>query len=212
MKVFNLAVLLKQITMKKILPAIFTLIVMNAFGQIDKGNTLLGGSFGFGTQQSVPNISSNSNSNLQPLIQFGYKKNRTIGFGLGLNFTSNKSDDNNSKSEQFSIAPSINFTQYHPLKGNFGWSLQEFVGMGFYQNKSTSGANTQKFSSTSVFGGITPGIYYAIGEKKNWLLTADVGSLGASYSKQSNADYETWSLNMSLFQSYRFGFAYIFRK
>ena len=198
--------------MKKILPFIFSLFTLNAFSQIDKGNTLLGGSFGFGTQQNVPNISSNANSNLQPFIQFGYKPNRTIGFGLDLNYTSNKSDDNNSKSDQFSIAPSVNFTQYHPLKGNFGWFLQEFAGMGFYSTKSHNGSTTVKAKSTSVFAGLTPGIYYAAGEKKNWLLTANVGSLGASYLKQSNADYETWSVNTSLFQSYRFGFAYIFRK
>jgi hypothetical protein len=198
--------------MKKILPVIFSLFALNGFAQIDKGNTLLGGSFGFGTQQNVPNISSNANSNLQPFIQFGYKPNRTIGFGLDLNYTSNKSDDNNSRNEQFSIAPSINFTQYHPLKGNFGWFLQEYVGMGFYQSKADNGTITQKASSTAVFGGLTPGIYFTAGEKKNWLLMANVGSLGAGYSKQSNADYETWSVNTSLFQSYRFGFAYIFRK
>lgn len=198
--------------MKKFLPAIFTLFALTGFAQIEKGNTLPGGSFGFGTQQSVPNVSSNANSNLQPFIQFGYKKNRTIGFGLDLNFTSIKSDDNNTKSDQFSVAPAVNFTQYHPLKGNFGWFLQEFAGMGFYSTKSDNGTETQEANSTSVFAGLTPGIYYAAGEKKNWLITANVGSLGAAYAKQSNADYETWTVNTSLFQSYRFGFAYIFRK
>jgi hypothetical protein len=198
--------------MKKILLAIFSLCALNGFAQIEKGNTLLGGSFGFGTQQHVPNISSNSNGNLQPFIQFGYKKNRTVGFGLDMNFSSNKNDNTNSKSDQFSIAPSVNFNQYHNLKGNFGWFLQEYAGMGFYSVKNFNGTDTQKSNTVSVFAGLTPGIYYTVGEKKNWLLTANVGSLGASYSKQSNADYETWNVNTSLFQSYRFGFAYIFRK
>jgi hypothetical protein len=198
--------------MKKILPVIFSLFALNGFAQIDKGSTLLGGSFGFGTQQHVPIISSNSNGNLQPFIQFGYNKNRTIGFGLDMNFSSNKNDNNNSKSDQFSIAPTVNLTQYHPLKGNFGWFLQEYVGMGFYSVKNFSGTDTQKSNSVSVFAGLTPGIYYSAGEKKNWLLTANVGSVGASYSKQSNADYKTWTVNMSLFQSFRFGFAYVFRK
>lgn len=198
--------------MKKFLPVIFSLITVTGFAQIEKGNTLLGGSFGFNTQQNVPNVGSNANSNLQPFIQFGYRKNRTIGFGLDLNFTSSKSDDNNTKSDQFSIAPSVNFTQYHPLKGNFGWFLQEFAGMGFYSTKADNGTNTVIANTTSVFAGFTPGIYYAAGGKKNWLITANVGSLGAAYAKQSNADYETWSVNTSLFQSYRFGFAYVFGK
>ncbi|TAD81624.1 MAG: hypothetical protein EAY75_17445, partial [Bacteroidetes bacterium] len=80
--------------------------------------------------------------------------------------------------------------------------------LGFSQFKNTNSTNSVKTISTTVFGGITPGIYYAIGEKKNWLLTANVGNLGVRYSKGSNN--EGWAVNTSLFQSYQFGFAYIF--
>lgn len=198
--------------MKKLLLICFTLPALFSMAQIEKGNTLLGGSFGFGTNQSSQQFSSSSNSNVQPYIQFAYKANRTVGFGLDVNYSSNRSNNGQNKQNSFSIAPAINFTQYHPIKGNFGWLLQEYAGVGLSSSKNDNGTVTQKVNGTSVFAGITPGLYYAVGEKKNWLLQANIGNLGASYYKQSNADYSTFNVNMDLFQSYRFGFAHIFGK
>jgi hypothetical protein len=67
-----------------------------------------------------------------------------------------------------------------------------------------------KNTSTSVFANITPGVYYATGDKKQWLLHASVGSLGGSYSNSN--DNENWGVYTNLFQYYQLGFAYIFRK
>lgn len=183
-----------------------------ASAQIEKKNVLLGGSLGFGNNASTNQFSSGSNSNIQPYIQFAYNKNRTIGFGLDFSYSSNKSNEGENKQENFALAPQVGFSQFHPIKGNFGWVLQEYVGASFQSNTSQNGSETNKVNGTSVFAGITPGLYYVVGEKKNWLLQANVGNLGGSYYKQSNADYSTWNFNTNLFQSYRFGFAYIFRK
>jgi hypothetical protein len=197
---------------KSLLLSCVAFVSLSLQAQIEKGNTLLGGSFGFGTNQSGQQFGSSSNSNIQPYIQFAYKANRTIGFGLDFYYSSNQANEGQNKQENFSLAPAINFTQYHPIKGNFGWLLQEYAGVGLNSTKITNGTDIQKGNSTSVFAGITPGIYYAVGEKRNWLLQANVGNLGASYNKQSNADNSTFSVHTNLFQSYRFGFAYIFGK
>jgi hypothetical protein len=198
--------------MKKILFSLaMPCIALVAFAQIEKGNTLLGGNLGFNFQQygSMP-TNSGSNTNIQPYIQFAYKANRTIGFGLDFSYQSNSNNDGNSKQQQSGLSPSISFTQYHPIKGQFGWWLQEKIGAGFYSLKNISNGNEVKNTSTSVFANITPGVYYAAGDKKQWLLHASVGGLGGSYTTSNNN--ESWGVNTNLFQYYQLGFAYIFRK
>jgi hypothetical protein len=186
--------------------------VLVSFAQINKGNTLLGGNLGFNFQQySNPNTNSNgSNTNIQPFIQFAYKANRTIGFGFDFSYQSNSSNDGQFKTQQFGLSPSVNLTQYHPIKGNFGWWLQQRVGAGFYNSNQVNGSTEVKNKSNSVFANITPGIYYAAGEKKQWLLQASVGGLGGSFTKTDES--EAWGVYTNLFQYYQFGFAYIFRK
>ena len=185
---------------------------MIAQAQIEKKDVLLGGSFGFGGSSQGNTIGSGSNSNLQPFIQFAYKQNRTIGFGIDMYQFSNRANNGTNKQSSFSISPSVNFNQYHPLKGNFGWVLQEYVGATFFSSKNSNGSTTVRSNSTGVVAGIIPGLYYMAGEKKNWLLQANVGGLGASYSKFNNTDHSSLNFNANLFQSYRFGFAYVFRK
>jgi lipopolysaccharide assembly outer membrane protein LptD (OstA) len=93
-----------------------------SFAQINKGNTLLGGNLSFNFQQQNYQLSSSySNTNVQPYIQFAYKANRTIGFGLDFTYNSTSNNDGQNKTQTFSIGPSVSFTQYHPIKGNFGW-------------------------------------------------------------------------------------------
>jgi hypothetical protein len=198
--------------MKKILLSVaLQLAAMVSFAQIEKGNTLLGGQMGFNFQQTNSNaINNGSNTNIQPFIQFAYKTNRTIGFGLDFNFSSNSSNDGQNKNRQFSLSPSINLTQYHALKGNFGWWLMQRVGVGFYNSKQVTGENEFKSDFTTIFANISPGLYYATGEKKQWLLQASVGGLGGSFSSSNGT--ESWGVYTNLFQYYQFGFAYIFRK
>ncbi len=182
-----------------------------SFAQIDKGNTLLGGNLGFNFQQNGSNPGNNgSNSNIQPYIQFAYKANRTIGFGLDFSYQSNSSGDGQFKTQQLGLSPSVSLSQYHPLKGNFGWWLQEKVGAGFYNSKQVNGSNEIKNESTSFFANITPGIFYAAGDKKQWLLHASVGGVGGSFSNSN--DSESWGVYTNLFQYYQLGFAYVFRK
>lgn len=180
-----------------------------AMAQIDKGNTLLGGNLGVYLYQTGQN-NSGSNSTLQPFVQFAYKNNRTFGFTFDMYYSSSNANDGQNKSQNFSFAPSINFTQYYPIKGSFGWWLQEDAGVRFSNSRNVSQGTEQKSDATTVFANVTPGLFYAIGEKKNWLLTTSVGGIGGSYSGSNGVD--TWSFGTSLFQYYRFGFAYIFKK
>jgi len=197
--------------MKKIFLLPLSIFCLKSFAQIYKGNTLFGGNFSFNIQQSNLFLQSNTNSNLQPFIQFAYKNNRTVGFGLDLGYNTSKSGNGQLKNRQFYIGPSVQFTQYHPLKGNFGWLLQEAVGYGYSKNRNESGNVETSGSNSSISGTVSPGVYFAAGDKKQWLLQATVGNVGLVYSKNSE-DFENWSFSTSLFQYYRFGFAYIFRK
>ncbi len=179
--------------------------------QIDKGNTLLGGSIGFGiSSANLYDYSYNYGSNIQPNFQFAYAKNRTVGFGFDVTYNLQKSDESESRQELFAIAPSISFNQYHTLKGNLGWLLQESAGVGFSSQSNTTNGQTVKSGGTSVFGVVTPGLYYVVGEKKHWLLQASFGNVGLSYFDQADSDFSRLNFNFNLFQSYRLGFAYIF--
>jgi len=177
--------------------------------QIEKGNVLLGGNFGINFQQ-YNNNERFSNSNLQPFVQFAYKKNRTIGFNMDLSFNSQTNAGGMNKAQSFNFGPAIQFTQFHPIKGAFGWWLQQEVGARFANNKNSNGTDEVTSKSTTVFTNVTPGIYYAVGEKRNWLLTTSVGGLYANYSGSNGAD--NWGVGTNLFQFYRFGFAYVFKR
>jgi hypothetical protein len=198
--------------MKKLLLSLaLPCLVFISFAQINKGNTLLGGNLGINFQQQNNQVSnSSSNTNVQPYIQFAYKANRTIGFGLDFSYHSNSDNDGLFTSQTFSLAPSVSLTQYHPLKGNFGWWLQERAGVAFYNNKQTNGSTDTKSKYTSVVGNITPGVYYAAGSAQQWLLHASVGGLGGSFAKSGGS--ESWGIYTNLFQYYQVGFAYVFRK
>jgi hypothetical protein len=184
-------------------------ITLLAQAQIEKKDVLLGGNLGVYYFQNGPN-QTGSNSSFQPFVQFAYKNNRTIGFNLEMYYSSNSSNDGQYKSQTFSLGPAINFTQYHPIKGAFGWWLQQEAGARFSNNRNTGPAGEQKSDDTRVFVNVTPGLFYAIGEKQNWLLTASVGGIGGSYSGSNGVD--SWGFGTNIFQYYRFGFAYIFKK
>jgi hypothetical protein len=187
--------------------AVFTALFVQA--QVEKKDVLFGGNLGVYFNQTGPNNYS-SNSNIQPFVQFAYKNNRTVGFAFDVSYLSQKSNNGNNESQQFSFGPAINFTQYHPIKGAFGWWLQEELGARFSSSKNVSSGNEQTTDATTVALNVTPGLYFTIGEKKNWLLQASVGGIGGSYSGSNGVD--SWGFGTSLFQYYRFGFAYIFRK
>lgn len=137
-----------------------------AQAQIEKGNVLLGGNFGINFQQNNNDYRS-SNSNIQPFVQFSYKKNRTIGFNMDLSFNSQTNEGRMNKVQSFIFAPAVQFTQFHPIKGAFGWWLQQEIGARFANTKNSNGTDEVTSKSTTVFTNITPGLYYAVGEKKN---------------------------------------------
>ena len=195
---------------KSILPLIACLLVASAHAQISKGDKLLGGSFGINYNQSSPNTGSGSNTNIQPSFKFAYKTNRTIGFSFDMNYWSQKSDDGKSENNQFSLAPMLNFTQYYPIKGNFGWWLNEGVGMSFSNSKSLSNGTESKSKGTSVFATVDPGLYYMVGANKQWMLHGSVGGIGGYYRDANGST--SWGINMRLFTYYQFGFAYVFKK
>lgn len=199
----------KIIPMKTLLFSLGLMACTTLMAQVNKGNVLLGGHAGiyFGTSQ--PNLQSQTNSNLSPSLQFGYATNRMVGLSLDMAWQQSKGNDGASRSNQFSLAPTVQFTQLHPLKGNLGWWLQQSVGMGLYRTKQVNASAEQTSSSTSVFAALTPGVYYAAGERKQWLLTASVGHLNVSHTWQGQSDFTTTAIGTSLFRSFQFGFAYV---
>lgn len=206
--------------MKKTLLSAGLLWALGAQAQIEKKDVLLGGSFGFNSNSSSPNNSSSSNTNLNPTLEWAFKKNNTVGVMLGFSYSRQKNDVDSG--EQITTvqtySPSIQFTQYFPLKNRFGWHLRESAGYTYNKNKSTGGGVVSAYSNQGFSLNVLPGIHYVAGEKQNWLLHANVGGIGMNYMQQKHnngsVSFKTDQLGFRLtaFQSFQFGFAYIFRK
>lgn len=197
--------------MNKLLLAIVCLTANTTFGQIKKKDMLLGGTFGVSFNSDNINPYSQSNTNIDPLFQWSYKDNRTLGFALGLSYF-NYSINDGSRQESLAMVPSVNFTQYHPVKGRWGWYLQEGVGAGFQTTTNTNSVG-DKVKSTAVLvsGGVRPGVYIMPGDASRWLLFGSVGGADVSYRDQKDGP-TNWSFNLNLFRYYQFGFALLINK
>lgn len=195
--------------MKLLLLTIFGLSSLFSFGQIRKSDFLLGGSAGFGYNNQTGN--GYSNSNLSPVVQFAYKENRTLGFSFGLDYLSSSNSIN--KQQVFSLSPEFQLNQYHPIKGKLGWYLSEYIGSNFSSSVTEDVASGQKTESnyTTVYLGITPGMYFSPDAASRWLLFASLGGANVSYGIRKG-DSGNWSAQLSLFQRFEFGFVYAIRK
>ncbi len=92
--------------MNKLLLAIVCLTATTTFGQIKKKDMLLGGTFGVSFNSDNINPYSQSNTNIDPLFQWSYKDNRTIGFALGFQYY-NSSINNSGRQESLALVPSM---------------------------------------------------------------------------------------------------------
>ena len=168
--------------MKKKILLSLAIIVSSVFSlkaQVDKGDWLLGGSFGFNSANSNSNYST-SNANFAPNIGVAIGKNSVIGLGFGLAYSSNSVQQS-----ILNFSSSVFYKKYFVLKNKLGYYLQLRGGILLATNKFTyidSSGSTMKvnYKSYSCSVGITPGIYYQVAPRI--LLTADVGGLGYAYS------------------------------
>jgi hypothetical protein len=195
---------------KKILLSLAVIVssVFSLKAQIDKGDWILGGSFGLNSANSNSNYST-SNANFAPNIGLAIGRNSVIGLGFGLAYSSN------SVQQSFlSFSSSVFYKKYFIIKNKLGYYLQLHGGILFETNKFNaidSSGNTSKIRYKSyVYNvGITPGIYYEVAPRI--LLTADVGGLGYAYSNGGSGNWSS-NFNLSFLNSFTFGVDFVLGK
>jgi hypothetical protein len=176
--------------------------------QIEKGNLLLGGSFGLNSNNSNPTYTT-SNANITPHIGLGIGKNSVIGLGFGFSYSSNSGMQSN-----LDLSTNIFYKKYFVIKNKLGYYLQLHGGVTVSTSKytvidSSGNANKTSYKEYSYSLGIIPGIYYEVAP---WiLLTADVGGLGYVYSNNGGRNWSS-NFNVGFFNSFTFGVEFILGK
>lgn len=194
--------------MKQIFILFSFLICLKSFGQVKKKDVLVGAQAGFYFQNNQPNSVSQSNTNLNPNFQWSYADRRTVGFSLNVGWTQSNSGATTQNS--FTLSPTLQLTQWHPIKERLGWLLQQYAGFGIIDHR-VRGTSINNFTDYQVFGGVTPALYYAVGAREQWLLTGSLGGFNVAHGWTNQTNQETQkrtSVGLSLFQSFQFGFVY----
>lgn len=180
--------------------------------QIDKGDWLLGGSFGFNSTNAYVNNSNsytNSNGNFEPNVGVAIGKNSLIGLGFGLSYSTNSSHQSS-----LGFSSDLFYKKYFVIRNKMGCYLQLQGGILLETSKYTvidSSGSSLKSNYKSYFytAGITPGIYYEVAPRI--LLTANVGGLGYEYSNNGSGSWSSY-LNVSFLNNFTFGVDFIIGK
>lgn len=184
------------------------LISFSAFAQVKKKDILMGANAGFHFWNEQRSSFSQLNSNLNPNFQWAYADKRTLG--INFNFGWSQSVSGSTTQNSFSISPSLQLTQWHPIKDRLGWLLQQYAGFGIVDH-SVRGTSINNFTDYQFFGGVTPALYYVVGTREQWILTASLGgfNIAHGWTKQTNQENQRrTSVGLSIFQSFQFGFMY----
>ena len=196
---------------KKILLSLSVIVcsVFSSQAQIEKGDLLLGGSFGINANSANSSSYTTSNANFAPHIGLAIGKNSVIGLGFGLSYSSNSAAQSN-----FDFSSSVLYKKYFVIRNKLGYYLQLHGGILLATNKftyidSSGSAMKTNYKSYSYSVGITPGIYYGVTPRL--LLTADVGGLGYAYSDGGSGSWSS-NFNMSFLNSFTFGVDFILGK
>jgi len=198
--------------MKKKILLLLAIIVSSVFSlkaQVDKGDWLLGGAFGFNSANLNANSYTSSNANFTPDIGVAIGKNSVIGLGFGLNYSSNSEQESS-----LDFSSDLFYKKYFVVKNKLGYYLQLHGGILLATSKFTSadssgGIVKTNYKSDNYSFGITPGIYYEVAPRL--LLTADVGGLGYTYSNNGSSSRSS-NFNMSFLISFTFGIDFILGK
>ena len=180
--------------------------------QADKGDWLLGGSFGvnFGSNNSGSGTTNSSNSNLTPELGVAIAKNSIIGIRGGFNY--NTSKNGSAKQTSTSYSAGAFWKKLFAFTEKAGWYSD--LGAGFTYGK-TSNTNFSNYetSSNGFFASLAPGVYYK--PTKKIFLNAGVGGIAYNYSKSEVvgfSDTKSSNLNVNLLNYFTFGVSFILGK
>ena len=199
--------------MKKqiLLFSIALLFVTASLAQIDKGDILLGGTFGFGnTNATSGTTTTSSNANLHPRLGYAIGRNSVLSLALGYNYGKSKDVTSNQGSRLNAFSAGVSWQKFFPIKDKVGWytdlSATYTNGKIKYQIGSSSPYESK---SNGYAAAANPGIYFM--PTPSLLLTSNVGGVSYGYSKdkvggQPTAKTSNFSIN---FLSY-FGFGVVF--
>jgi hypothetical protein len=183
---------------------LFFLAVSMGLAQVEKGDLLLGGSFGVNTGNTG---GTSSNANLTPHLSMGIGHNSVLGLGFGFNYYTASGGE-----KEFSVSGNLYYKKYFVLKNKVGWYLQAAGGVGWSRTEQpfldSTGTVTQKVSSNNntYTASLTPGIYY---QAEPWLfLNADCGGILYSYTHAQDGGW-TSEFFVGFLQSFTFGVDFV---
>jgi hypothetical protein len=182
--------------------------------QIQKGDILLGATFGVG--YSSNNVhSSSSNTNLAPHIGLAIGQNSVLGLQTNFGYQHSKPGDNNGAWEgtNTSVGVGLYWKKFMPIKDKIGWYLEPNASFGYAKNKQENGSQKAESSTTAYSAGIVPGIYYQPIPKL--LLNVDFGGVSYYYNVAKSAGNPTSKssgVNLSLLSYFSFGVDFILTK
>ncbi|HEY9363906.1 MAG TPA: outer membrane beta-barrel protein [Chitinophagaceae bacterium] len=185
------------------------LLISTAFSQIEKGNWLVGGTFGYGNNSSSGG--NNSNANITPNIGYAIGHNSVISTNLGFSSNVSESEVNNDyKTSTKGLSIGISWKKFHSFKENFGWYTDLTGGLSWSKNNYTTPSSESESTNNGYFAGINPGIYFL--PTTTLMLNANVGGLNYYYSKTKNAGQPSShnsSINVNLLNYFSFGINFI---
>lgn len=201
--------------MKKqiLLVGICCLLVIFSSAQIDKGDLLLGGTFGYGTYNSN-GVNNNSNTNLNPRIGYGIGRNSVLSVRLGYYHGKSEDANGNNISKNTNFSTGLSWQNFFPIKDRLGWysDIYGMFGSGITRYENNLGA-INKNKSSGYSAGASPGIYFI--PVSGLLISANAGGLNYGYSRYQSSGQPTGknsNFNVNLLNYFGFGIDFIINK
>jgi hypothetical protein len=209
---------------KKILLAIA--VVLTALASkaqvIQKGETMLGGTFGAGSSNASNSIGNNSTSStfgsIGPELGWGIGKNSELGFRGFISYGSSK-DNLDNKTTSGNYQAGVFWKKFFPINDKVGW-LSDLSAAYTYAKNTNNYQNASGNYSYNAKGynvSLAPGVYYRATPKI--LLSAGIGGITYSYSKIDqqdpvNSQYpqstsKSSGITVSLMSYYTFGISFL---
>ncbi|HEX6225545.1 MAG TPA: outer membrane beta-barrel protein [Chryseolinea sp.] len=205
--------------MKYFIAAILLLGSIQCSAQFNKGDKVLGGTFGFNTAKSennqyTPMTSGNSSFGIYPNFGILVNSNLEIGGQLGYTWSRDEWDavggSNDRKSNSWTAR--LYTQRYFMISDKFLFSLVGSISYGWSKEK-TSMTNQietieQENKWTNFGFAVTPTFIFF--PSPNWAVQASIGNLNYTHSKNTTTDDASNSFGMN-YGSLGFGLAYYFR-
>lgn len=197
--------------------AISLTLTLSSNAQIEKKDVLIGGSFGFSTNNSGQyQTTNNSNANINPRIGYAIGNNSVLFANLGFSTFREKNEISGSNTQSNGFNAGLAWKRFIPVTekfgayGNLNGSFSRLYSR--YEYGGTT-PNVLKQTSTGFSAGLVPGIYY---QAMHWLfLSVDAGGLYYNrYESKSSGNPVSHSSGFSVnfLNVYTFGVDFILHK